>query len=108
MTLFWKIIDTNLIKMYGFVDSYCRLHFHVITSSFVHFIPINNRRLLVCSSFVLHNCELSRALWASCFAEELGVMEADSTGAGCSGAQAAGRWARLQIAKIAKGRVPHL
>lgn len=69
--------------MYGCIDSYPRLRFHVISSSFVHSILINNERFLVWSGFVLRNCEL----WSSVgqlFEEPTGVT-ANSTGAGCSG-----------------------
>lgn len=44
--------------MYGFVESYSRLCFHVISSSFVHYLPVNNNKLLVYLSFVLHDGEL--------------------------------------------------
>lgn len=90
--------------MYGFVGSYSRLRFCVITSSFVRYVPINNKRLLVGAGLGLHNWEVSGALWASSFTEEPTVV-ANSTGAVCSGAQTAGQWARFQIAKMAYGQV---
>lgn len=69
VTLFSKITDTHLIKMYGFEGSYSKLRFRVTTNSSVRYPPIN-KRLLVGSGFGLHNWELPGAFWASCLTQE--------------------------------------